>query len=46
MMDAGDFRTPFFLMAACYLIANLLLWQFFAGREKQLVLAPVATASD
>ena len=46
LMDAGDFRTPFFLMAGCYLIANVLFWQFFAGREEQLVLAPATAASD
>jgi len=42
LMDAGDFRTPFFIMAGCYLAATALFWQFFAGREKQL--APVVPA--
>jgi MFS family permease len=35
MMEAGDFRTPFFLLAGFYLVATLLFWQFFAGRERE-----------
>lgn len=42
LMNAGDFRTPFVLMAGCYLIATALFWQFFAGRERELALAPAA----
>ena len=41
MMSAGDFRTPFLLMAALYLIANLLFWYLFAGNEEKF--APVST---
>ena len=44
LMDAGDFRTPFFIMAGCYLLATALFWQFFAGRERQL--APVGVAAE
>jgi hypothetical protein len=33
LMNAGDFRTPFFLLAGFYLVAAVLFWQFFAGRE-------------
>jgi Na+/melibiose symporter-like transporter len=36
LMNVGDFRTPFFIMAACYLGATLLFWRFFAGREREL----------
>ncbi len=46
LMDAGDFRTPFFLMAGCYLAANLLFWRFFAGREADLSLAPPVEVAD
>jgi MFS family permease len=42
LMSAGDFHTSFFIMAGCYLLATVLFWNFFAGREKQL--APVAEA--
>lgn len=35
MMSAGDFRTPFLLMAAIYLVANLLFWYLFANREER-----------
>ncbi|MFQ5857246.1 MAG: MFS transporter [Anaerolineae bacterium] len=38
LMNVGDFRTPFLLMAGFYLAANLLFWIFFAGREKELAL--------
>lgn len=37
-MNAGDFRTPFVVMAICYLVGTLLFWQFFGGREKELSL--------
>jgi len=46
-MNAGDFRTSFFIMAGCYLVSTILFWQFFGGREKQS--APVvetAAAGD
>jgi MFS family permease len=33
MMGSGDFRTPFFLMAAFYFVSTLMFWQFFNGRE-------------
>lgn len=39
MMDAGDFQTPFLLMAAAYLAATLLFNQFFAKQESEMVLA-------
>ena len=37
MMDAGDFRTPFFLMAIFYSISSFLFWRFFKGREEELI---------
>jgi MFS family permease len=37
MMDAGDFRTPFFIMAALNLCSVTLFWMFF-GRQKKAVL--------
>jgi MFS family permease len=40
LMNAGDFRTPFFLMAGCLLVANLMFWQFFAKQEAQLASLP------
>lgn len=45
MMDDGDFRTPFLAMAICYLVANILFWQFFGGREKEPALAGAADSS-
>jgi MFS family permease len=36
-MGAGDFRTPFFLMAGCVLAATLLFWQFFGRHENALL---------
>ncbi len=44
LMDAGDFRTPFVIMAGCYLAATALFWQFFARQEKQLAPAVPAEA--
>lgn len=41
MMNVGDYQTPFFIMAICYLAATALFWQFFAGRESELALAPL-----
>jgi len=41
MMNAGDFRTPFFLMAGCILLASALFWQFFTNEEALLGLAAV-----
>jgi hypothetical protein len=35
MMNAGDFRTPFFLLAGLYLVATLLFWRFFAAHDKE-----------
>ncbi len=45
-MNAGDFRTPFFLMAVCLLVANLIFWQFFAWREEDLVAVPLAESGE
>ena len=42
MMSAGDFQTPFLLMAIAYLIGTYLFWQFFSGKEQELSLTPVA----
>lgn len=42
MMSAGDFQTPFLLMATAYLIGTFLFWQFFSGKEQELSLTPVA----
>lgn len=39
LMGVGDYTTPFLVMAGCYLIATLMFWQFFAGREADLSLA-------
>ena len=36
MMNGGDFRTPFFIMAALYLCSIALFWVFF-GRQKNFV---------
>ncbi len=46
LMNAGDFRTPFFLMAVCLLVANLIFWQFFAWREEDLVAVPLAESGE
>jgi MFS family permease len=46
LMSAGDFRTPFFLMAICILVANLIFWQFFARREEDLVAVPLAESGE
>jgi MFS family permease len=40
MMDLGDFRTPFLVMAASYLAGVFLFWRFFSGRERELVFQP------
>ncbi len=34
LMAMGDFRTPFFVMAALYLGGTLLFWAFFRGMER------------
>lgn len=39
MMNGGNFRLPFLLMAGFYLVATVLFWAFFAGREEELVIA-------
>ncbi|HSF82507.1 MAG TPA: MFS transporter [Anaerolineales bacterium] len=36
MMDAGDFTSPFLLMAGLYLLAVIVFWRFFAGQESEL----------
>lgn len=46
LMNAGDFQTPFFLMAGCALIANLLFWQFFARQEEKLTPIPVLGSAE
>lgn len=33
IMSGGDYQTPFFIMAVCYLAATGLFWYLFAGRE-------------
>ncbi|MBW8009849.1 MAG: MFS transporter [Chloroflexi bacterium] len=38
MMESGDFRTPFLLMAVCYLLGSGLFWQFFVNRDEELTL--------
>ena len=43
MMEAGDFQTPFFLMAIFYSISSLMFWRFFTGREEELSLEPLLT---
>lgn len=46
LMSAGDYQTPFFLMAGCILIANILFWYFFAGQENVFAAKPeIQTAS-
>jgi hypothetical protein len=32
-MDAGDFTTPFMIMAACYLVSTLIYWRVFRPLE-------------
>lgn len=34
MMDAGDFRTPFLIMSAMYLLSTALYWVFFRKLEE------------
>ena len=34
MMNAGDYRNPFLIMAAIYMVSIALFWMFF-GRQKQ-----------
>jgi len=46
LMNAGDFRTPFFLMAGCMLAANLLFWRLFAGQEEDLAPVPALGRMD
>ena len=48
MMSVGDYQTPFFIMAVCYLAGAGLFGWFFTGREQSLTLAPqeVAVAGD
>jgi MFS family permease len=46
LMDAGDFRTPFFLMAAAILAANGLFWRYFAGWEKEPLPVPAPEALE
>lgn len=41
-MNAGDFRTPFLIMAGLYLAATLTFWAFFREKETALRLAPEA----
>lgn len=41
MMAAGDFRTPFFLMAGFFIVGALLFWRFFAGWETEGAVAQV-----
>lgn len=36
MMDAGDFTSPFVLMAGLYLVAVIVFWRFFGGQESEL----------
>lgn len=40
MMNAGDFQTPFLLMAASYTFASVLFWRFFGQRETELEVLP------
>jgi MFS family permease len=42
LMNTGDFRTPFLLMAAFYLCSVMLFWSFF-GRQKQHYVQEVET---
>jgi hypothetical protein len=39
LMNGGNFRLPFLFMAGFYLVATVLFWVFFAGREEELVIA-------
>lgn len=40
MMDSGDFRTPFLLMALFYLLSTVLFSRFFSGKEQDMILQP------
>ncbi len=33
LMDAGDFTTPFMIMAVCYLVSTLIYWRVFRPLE-------------
>ncbi|MCP4420964.1 MAG: MFS transporter [Chloroflexi bacterium] len=44
LMNAGDFRTPFFLMAICILLSSILFWHFFAKKEEELGVMVAETA--
>ena len=33
LMDAGDFTTPFMIMAVCYLVSTLIYWWVFRPLE-------------
>ena len=46
LMNNGDFRTPFFLMAAFYLGATMLFWRFFARWEVEHPFAAPAVAAE
>jgi len=46
LMNTGDFRTPFFLMAGCILVANVMFWQFFAKREESLAPIPELAGAE
>lgn len=40
MMEAGDYQTPFLLMAGAYLAGTILFAHFFSNKEAEYVLAP------
>jgi MFS family permease len=46
LMGVGDFRTPFILMAGLYLVAALMFWQFFAGKEPELKVATTVDGAE
>lgn len=46
MMESGDFRSPFLLMATSYLVATVLFYRFFAGKEGALALAAADIPAD
>lgn len=42
MMNAGDFQTPFLLMAVSYTFASVLFWRFFGRRAIEPAVQPAA----
>jgi hypothetical protein len=37
MMNAGNYQSPFLLMAGFYIVSIALFWYFFGGKQKLVV---------